>query len=144
MCNIGKRLEELIKHLNMTKKDFAKSINYSPGNITDWTKGRYKPSGEALMNMEQIYGVSQIWLLKGEGEMFKKDKTNTDFSKIPGLGELTYDEIALIKMYRQLTVKQQGRIEGRIEGYLEDNAKRGGSSTYQSGEEAVTREKNLA
>jgi hypothetical protein len=94
--------------------------------------------------MEQIYGVSQIWLLKGEGEMFKEDKTNTDFSKVSVLGEVTYDEIALIKMYRQLTVKQQGRIEGRIEGYLEDGAKRGGSSTYQSGEEAVTREKNLA
>lgn len=70
MHKIGERLEIAIKKLKITKKEFANSIDYSPGNVTDWIKGRYKPSAKALINMENIYHISQRWLLEGNENCF--------------------------------------------------------------------------
>jgi len=147
MCDIGKRLEELIDFLQITKKDFARSIEYSPGNVTDWTKGRYKPSTKALSNIEKVYGVSQKWLLEGEGNMMiDTDFSNTDSRINEELGNITDDEIQLIKTYRMLNDKQKGKLEGYLERFIDESmeVKRGMSSTYQNGEEAATREKKHA
>ncbi|WP_206458890.1 helix-turn-helix domain-containing protein [Anaerovorax sp. IOR16] len=147
MSDIGKRLEELIDFLQITKKDFARSIEYSPGNVTDWTKGRYKPSTKALSNIEKVYGVSQKWLLEGEGDMMiDTDFSNTDSRINEELGSITDDEIQLIKTYRMLNDKQKGKLEGYLERFIDESmeVKRGMSSTYQNGEEAATREKKHA
>lgn len=116
--SIGERLELILRHYNLTKKQFAESISYSPGNITDWIKGRYKPSSKALVNIENIYKVSQNWLINGTGTMFITDisNTNTEISKnISSLGSLTEDEINIIKLYRKLTDKDKIKIEGIME-----------------------------
>lgn len=122
--SIGERLELILRHYNLTKKQFAESISYSPGNITDWIKGRYKPSSKALVNIENIYKVSQNWLINGTGTMFITDisninsekPVNTEISKnISSLGPLTEDEINIIKLYRKLTDKDKIKIEGIME-----------------------------
>ena len=122
--NIGDRLDLILKHYKLTKKQFAESISYSPGNITDWIKGRYKPSSKALVNIENIYKISQNWLINGTGTMFITDisninsekPVNTEISKnISSLGSLTEDEINIIKLYRKLTDKDKIKIEGIME-----------------------------
>lgn len=122
--NIGDRLDLILKHYKLTKKQFAESINYSPGNITDWIKGRYKPSSKALVNIENIYKISQNWLINGTGDMFINDISNinnknsisTEISKdISSLGPLTEDEINIVRLYRKLTDHDKIKIEGIME-----------------------------
>lgn len=108
MSTIGERLEFTLKYFNITKKDFALSIKYSPGNITDWIKGRYKPSSRALINIEKKYNISQKWLIEGTGKMFIN---NTDAKKKIDI-ELTSDEVLLIQTYRKLDRKSKKKIEG--------------------------------
>lgn len=153
---IGIRLEYLIRHFEMTKKSFAISIEYSPGNITDWIKGRYKPSSKALINIEKVYGVSQKWLMEGIGSMFVK--TNTDalvsdistdtssnsFNKVI---DLTEEELKIITLFRQLNDKEKNKIEGMLEMKVAESQqlKRGmSSSSYLNGEESATLEKGTA
>ncbi|EHO40400.1 helix-turn-helix domain protein [Caldithrix abyssi DSM 13497] len=64
------RLNILIKKLGLAKKDFAKSINVSPGNLSDWLKGKSEPSSKALIRICEIYNVNLNWLLTGQGNMF--------------------------------------------------------------------------
>lgn len=122
--DIGERLELILKHYRLTKKQFAESISYSPGNITDWIKGRYKPSSKALINIENIYKISQNWLINGDGNMFISDLSNlksdesfnTEISKnVSSLGILSEEEINMIRLYRNLSEKDKNKIQGFLE-----------------------------
>jgi transcriptional regulator with XRE-family HTH domain len=150
--DIGNRLETIIKYFKITKKDFAISIEYSPGNVTDWVKGRYKPSSKALINIEKNYGVSQKWLMEGIGDMFIK---NTDVSipeisngpspnYITRLGNLSDEEMHFIELIRQLDDHEKAKIEGMLELKVAEaqSAKKELSYPYQNGgEDAATDEK---
>lgn len=116
MCTLGERLEYIIKYFNINKKDFAMSIKYSPGNVTDWIKGRYKPSSRALINIENIYGISQKWLIQGSGSMFIRIPESVIISENEFSQEnfssknLSLDEIKLIKTYRKLDKKGKKKL----------------------------------
>lgn len=56
------RIFKLVKENKMTAKDFAKTCSLSPGNITDWKKGRSKPSVDALRKIARKYKVQLEWL----------------------------------------------------------------------------------
>lgn len=56
------RIRKLIKENNLTAKDFAKSCDLSPGNITDWKTGRSKPTIRALRKIAKKYKVQLEWL----------------------------------------------------------------------------------
>ncbi|WP_446897277.1 helix-turn-helix domain-containing protein [Clostridium sp. LBM24168] len=105
MHTLGERLEHVLKYFNTTKKDFALSIKYSPGNVTDWIKGRYKPSSRALINIENTYGISQKWLIDGVGNMFVKIPEGIIIDV-----KLTNLEINLIKTYRRLNEKDKRKV----------------------------------
>lgn len=132
MCTLGKRLEHILKYFNTTKKDFALSIEYSPGNVTDWIKGRYKPSSRALINIEKKYGISQRWLIEGMGNMFVRPPGNIiidiNKSKISLAGnfkncniKLTGGEADLIKMYRKLDEKNRRKVVVFIEKLIKSS-----------------------
>ncbi|GMQ56708.1 hypothetical protein AN1V17_11020 [Vallitalea sediminicola] len=114
MDTIGIRLETAIKKLKITKKEFALSIDYSPGNVTDWIKGRYKPSAKALINMENVYNISQKWLLDGKGDIFVIKNTSSLNND-----NLTTDEIDLLNAYRNLGNHQKGKVRGYIDGLMD-------------------------
>ncbi|WP_113671318.1 helix-turn-helix domain-containing protein [Vallitalea guaymasensis] len=114
MDTIGIRLETAIKKLKITKKEFANSIDYSPGNVTDWIKGRYKPSAKALINMENVYNLSQKWLIYGEGDIFIIKNTSPSNND-----ELTKDEFNLLNDYRNLDDYQRGKVRGYIDGLVD-------------------------
>jgi len=114
MDRIGERLEKAIMKLQITKKEFAHSIDYSPGNVTDWIKGRYKPSAKALINMENVYDLSQKWLIYGEGDIFIIKNTSPSNND-----ELTKDEFNLLNDYRNLDDYQKGKVRGYIDGLVD-------------------------
>jgi transcriptional regulator with XRE-family HTH domain len=141
---IGDRIKYIRKFHKMTQKDIADKTNIKRGNLSHYENNKVTPGAEAIVELSELFNVSTDWLLTGKGEEVNDDVERFQNKSTHSLGELARHEIELIQKYRQLEPREQGRIEGRIEGYLEDKVKRGGSSTYPSGEEAATREKNLA
>lgn len=81
------RIFKLIKENKLNAKEFAKSCNLSPGNITDWKTDRSKPSIVALRKIAKKYDVQLEWLtgdskFRTKQEEFKeKYATTTQKSK---------------------------------------------------------------
>lgn len=64
------RIGILIDHLGVNQKEFAEQIGLTPGNITEWRKGRSAPTAKILKILAEKYSISLNWLLTGTGSMF--------------------------------------------------------------------------
>jgi len=71
MSDVTKRIGELIDFLKIKKSYFAKKIDRSPSNISDWFRGRGNPSKSSIKRICNEFNVNPDWLLNGQGEMFK-------------------------------------------------------------------------
>ncbi len=56
------RVDEVIKEKGLTAKELAQNIGVSTGNVTDWRKGRSKPSAEVVAKIARYLGVSTDYL----------------------------------------------------------------------------------
>jgi len=66
------RLEMLINVLGIKRSDFARAINVTQGNVSDWINDKKpsKPSSTALARISEEYNVNLNWLITGKGDMF--------------------------------------------------------------------------
>lgn len=106
MNNIYARLEEVIRNSGMTKKDFARTVGISTGNLGDWKSGKSMPSASALIRIAEQFGVSLDWLLLGRSEpgqmkesganYFFEEKWQLNYQKVKNLTE---DELRFIREY---------------------------------------------
>jgi len=89
--DIGKRIKELRKVLNLTQEEFGEKLGLSKSNISDIERGKVRPKDPLLRLIEQTFNVNPEWLRKGKGEMFKpKPKSNLEF-----LGIVPFDFVLL-------------------------------------------------
>ncbi len=67
-----KRLELLVNALGIRRSEFAKRINVTQGNVSDWINDKKpsKPSSTALARISEEYNVNLNWLITGKGDMF--------------------------------------------------------------------------
>lgn len=56
-----------------SQREFAKSLNISPSTLWEYLKGRIPPADLIARICEQ-YGVSEAWILSGEGPMLRSDQ----------------------------------------------------------------------
>jgi transcriptional regulator with XRE-family HTH domain len=63
--NVGERIKDFRKRLDLNQRDFAKKLGYSYGYIADLERGRQKPSREFLEKLRHIFGVSGDYILHG-------------------------------------------------------------------------------
>lgn len=71
MSTINERLQSLLDALNMSKTDFAKKIHVSPAFVSMICSGKSSPSERTIKDICREYGVDEIWLRDGIGEMFR-------------------------------------------------------------------------
>jgi transcriptional regulator with XRE-family HTH domain len=76
MDTVGQRLAELIEALDIKKNEFAKVIDRSTGNVSDWLSNKCKPGKRSLAVINEKFGVSTRWLINGYGGMFEKNISN--------------------------------------------------------------------
>ena len=70
--DINKRIEDLMKALNLNKNQFALSIHKNPTTLLHILEGRNYPGYQFLRNIVEAYPmINSEWLLTGKGEMFK-------------------------------------------------------------------------
>jgi len=68
--DIGERIKELRKTLNITQVEFAERMRISKGFVSNLEKGRVQPSDQLRHLMSYEFSVSEYWLVTGKGEMF--------------------------------------------------------------------------
>lgn len=89
------RLKELRVHLNLTQQEFADRIGVTRSNIAGYETGKRSPSDAAVSLICKEFGVNEVWLRTGEGEMFTKISDDDEFSL--SLGKLTLEENRFVR-----------------------------------------------
>jgi transcriptional regulator with XRE-family HTH domain len=70
--SLGKRLESLIKTLNMKKGEFADKAGISQSLISNVIAGKNGASKSTINLICITYNVSREWLINGQGSMFNE------------------------------------------------------------------------
>lgn len=71
------RLEQFLAAENISRAQFADSINVARAGISHILSGRNNPSYEFIVNAMAAYPQLNIeWLLRGSGKMYKNDSGN--------------------------------------------------------------------
>ena len=74
MCNsLSNRLLEIRKKLKITQKELANLTKVSQSNYSKYEKGIIEPSFSFITNIVNVLGISESWLISGEGEMLKQN-----------------------------------------------------------------------
>lgn len=84
MDNIGERIEQVLKAVGVKKVEAARRLNVSPAHITKICKGESGVSDRTISDICQEFGVDEVWLRHGEGEMFKSRSWKEDVSAYMG------------------------------------------------------------
>ncbi len=69
--DVGKRIKEIRKSMQLTQKQFANRLMISQSYLSGVEIGNEKPNDKFLKFLCLEYGVSEKWLLSGEGEMYE-------------------------------------------------------------------------
>ena len=69
---LNKRFVEIRKHLKLTQDEFGKRLGTSRDAIANIEYGRVEPSQMIIKLTCKEFGVDEIWLRTGVGEMFRE------------------------------------------------------------------------
>lgn len=71
MDTIGERIEQVLKASGIKKIEAARRLNVSSAFITQLCKGDSGASDRTISDICREFGVDEVWLRHGEGEMFR-------------------------------------------------------------------------
>lgn len=83
--NERERIEQVIKALNLSARQFAEQIHVQPGTISNMMSGRNNPSLDVMKRIMSRYPtLNPEWLIIGTGEMWRT---------IPGYEPQLFDQL---------------------------------------------------
>ena len=119
----AQRIKELRLKNDLTQKDLSDFLVVTPKTVSFYELGQRMPPANVLMKLCQKFNVSVDYLLgltdipdTIDDYIAKQKKTGTP----PAADEYSADERKIIDMYRQLSEKDKGKIEGRLAEMLDD------------------------
>ena len=72
---LTKRVIKIKQNYKLTQAEFADRINVQRSSVSHMVNGRNKASADLVIRiLEAFPQISAEWIMRGEGEMFKKDK----------------------------------------------------------------------
>lgn len=107
--NIGDRLKQLRKELDLTQEAFASRIGSVQNTITGYESGRRNPSAPVISLICREFNVNEEWLRNGTGEMFLPD-ANVEFDAMVKRYNLSYADQILIERYMNLNASARESI----------------------------------
>lgn len=120
----AKRLKELRCSHDLTQKDIADFLGITPKTISFYELGQRMPPPESLSKLALKFNVSVDYLLGLTDIPDKIDNFSAKNSASSDTDiELTDSEREMIEQFRQLSDRDKGKIEGRIEEMLKDDIK---------------------
>lgn len=108
--NISERVKHLRKDiLAMTQDEFAKSINLSRSNLCNIEVERINVTERVIYDICDTYGISEVWLRTGEGDIYPPKSDDEELAKM--FGELfTPDTDPRIKKAVKATIEMLKRL----------------------------------
>ena len=100
---IGERIKEVRKHLKLTQAEFGERIGVKGNTIATYEIGRNAPVDAIFSLLCREYGVNEIWLRSGEGDMFQA--MNEDEELAAYIDEVMNDEQASFRLSLALEMK---------------------------------------
>jgi transcriptional regulator with XRE-family HTH domain len=99
------KIQDLMKNSGINAKQLTAELGLSSSSITDWKKGKGKPSAETIIKIASYFDVSADYLLgikrnrPPEGER-SVDPTVAGIIEV--VQDMTEDEVAKVQEYAQL------------------------------------------
>lgn len=94
--NIGYRIKQIRKALDLTQTEFADRIGSVQNTVTGYESGRRNPSAPVISLICREFGVNEQWLRDGVGEMFAPAATSA-LDALAQEQKLTHGEYILIE-----------------------------------------------
>ncbi len=103
------RLKDIRKALGMNQTDFAKKLGLSQSTLALIEVGKRNFSEKHIKMICSTFGINEVWLKTGKGEMFEVSPYEKEFLRI--LDELTPDtQKFLLVMAKELRDTEKKRI----------------------------------
>lgn len=81
---IGERIKEVRKSNGLTQQKFADRLSLKRNTIANYEINLIEPSDRTISDVCRIFGVNEVWLRTGEGEMFAHKSREAEFSAACG------------------------------------------------------------
>lgn len=102
------RISEILVTKNMKKEDFYALVPISDAAVSQWRKGKTKPSREKIRRMAEILGVTVEYLEYG----IKKEPTSNRSELIS----------SIIELFNQLTPEEAAKVLAYTQGVIDNRA----------------------
>lgn len=81
---MNNRFKELRKHLNMNQDAFGKRLGITAPAISKIESGDRQPSDQVILSICREFGVSELWLRTGAGDMMKPVTREEELAALMG------------------------------------------------------------
>lgn len=111
--SLGLRIKEIRKNFNLTQKQMAEKLDLKQNTIATYEIGRLTPSDRTIYDICREFGVNELWLRTGEGEMFRAKTRDVEIAEYVGKVLSGSDEFQrrFIALLTRLTTDEWRLIE---------------------------------
>lgn len=97
---MSERISEVVNLSGLNKTVFAEKINVSQSLVSLICSGKANPSDRTISDICRVFGVNEIWLRTGDGEMLAKKTREEEFAEI--FTRLQYNDDAKSQLIRAI------------------------------------------
>ncbi len=121
---MNERIKELRKSLHMTQTEFAKETGKTRDSISNIELGRVSPDNTFIELVCRKFGVNEVWLRTGVGEMKRPFSQNEQLAKIFADVQVSDDERArLVKAFASIPPEAYPHIYQWFKSFAENLGK---------------------
>ena len=84
MLTLESRLKAIRKSLGITQSAFGQALGLKQNTIATYEMGRTSPSDRTLSDICRVYGVDELWLRTGAGDMFRQMSRGEEIASFMG------------------------------------------------------------
>lgn len=107
--NLGERIRQIRKALDLTQESFCKRIGLKRNSISLVESNKRNISDQAIISICREFNVNEEWLRSGTGEMFKASPTEALDALAEEYG-LTHGDYILIEKFVNLKAEKRAAV----------------------------------
>ena len=124
METVSQRITHIVESEKLTKTAFANSINISQPYLSQICSGQREPSDRTISDICRVYGVNEIWLKTGVGEMKLPMRLDRQLAQILAVVQVSDDERArLVKAFASLPPEAYPQLYKWFQALMENLGK---------------------
>lgn len=107
----SERIKELRKKQGLTQQKLGELVGASRASISQWESGEHSPSGDYLIALAKVFGVSPHWLSTGKGS---PELSNVEPATLPQGGKVPIISYVQAGHWREMC-EQVTAFDGNVE-----------------------------